>query len=139
MRRYCPPAAPSHPWFWFEPATAPLRRRTPLSGTLPSFSSLQESFLVRFDRNVIFLTSRHCGVYTCSLWRVAFVISNPARARCHNRKSNLMPIRSMTGFARVSRSTPFGELSLSIKTVNHRGLDMHFHMPLEFDAIEPAL
>jgi uncharacterized protein (TIGR00255 family) len=50
-----------------------------------------------------------------------------------------MPIRSMTGFARVSRSTPFGELTLSIKTVNHRGLDMHFHMPLEFDAVEPAL
>ena len=45
-----------------------------------------------------------------------------------------MPIRSMTGFARVSRSTPFGELTLSIKTVNHRGLDLHFHMPLEFDA-----
>jgi uncharacterized protein (TIGR00255 family) len=50
-----------------------------------------------------------------------------------------MPIRSMTGFARVSRSTPAGELTVSIKTVNHRGLDMHFHMPLEFDAIEPAL
>jgi uncharacterized protein (TIGR00255 family) len=45
----------------------------------------------------------------------------------------------MTGFARVSRATPFGELTLSIKTVNHRGLDMHFHMPLEFDGVEPAL
>jgi uncharacterized protein (TIGR00255 family) len=50
-----------------------------------------------------------------------------------------MPIRSMTGFARVSRSTPSGELTLSIKTVNHRGLDMHFHMPLELDGVEPAL
>jgi uncharacterized protein (TIGR00255 family) len=50
-----------------------------------------------------------------------------------------MPIRSMTGFARVSRSTPSGELTLSIKTVNHRGLDLHFHMPVEFDAVEPAL
>lgn len=50
-----------------------------------------------------------------------------------------MPIRSMTGFARVSRSTPFGDLTLSIKTVNHRGLDLHFHMPAEFDAVEPAL
>jgi uncharacterized protein (TIGR00255 family) len=50
-----------------------------------------------------------------------------------------MPIRSMTGFARVSRSTAAGELTVSIKTVNHRGLDMHFHMPLEFDAVEPAL
>jgi uncharacterized protein (TIGR00255 family) len=50
-----------------------------------------------------------------------------------------MPIRSMTGFARVSRSTASGELTLSIKTVNHRGLDLHFHMPAEFDAVEPAL
>ena len=50
-----------------------------------------------------------------------------------------MPIRSMTGFARVARSTPFGELTLSIKTVNHRGLDVHFHIPLEFDAIEAEL
>jgi uncharacterized protein (TIGR00255 family) len=50
-----------------------------------------------------------------------------------------MPIRSMTGFARVARATPFGELTLSIKTVNHRGLDMHLHMPMEFDAVEPAV
>lgn len=50
-----------------------------------------------------------------------------------------MPIRSMTGFARVARSIPLGELTLSIKTVNHRGLDLHFHMPLELDAAEPAM
>jgi uncharacterized protein (TIGR00255 family) len=50
-----------------------------------------------------------------------------------------MPIRSMTGFARVSRPTDFGELTLAIKTVNHRGLDVHFHMPFEFDSVEPAL
>jgi len=50
-----------------------------------------------------------------------------------------MPIRSMTGFARVSRALPSGELTLSLKTVNHRGLDLHFHMPPEFDAVEPAL
>src|SRR6185312_8007840 len=50
-----------------------------------------------------------------------------------------MPIRSMTGFARVSRSTPFGELTLSIKSVNHRGLDVHVHIPLEFDAVEAEL
>ncbi len=50
-----------------------------------------------------------------------------------------MPIRSMTGFARVSRSLPSGELTLTLKTVNHKGLDLHFHMPLEFDSAEPAL
>jgi uncharacterized protein (TIGR00255 family) len=50
-----------------------------------------------------------------------------------------MPIRSMTGFARVSRPTPFGELTLSIKAVNHRGLDLHMHLPGEFDPVEPLL
>jgi uncharacterized protein (TIGR00255 family) len=42
----------------------------------------------------------------------------------------------MTGFARVRKSIPEGEIAVSIKSVNHRGLDMHFHMPPEFDAIE---
>ena len=50
-----------------------------------------------------------------------------------------MPIRSMTGFARVSRSTPQGELTLSSKSVNHKGLDLHLHMPVELDSAEPAL
>ena len=50
-----------------------------------------------------------------------------------------MPIRSMTGFARIARPVPAGELTFSIKTVNHRGLDIHFHMPMEFDAVEPAI
>ena len=54
-------------------------------------------------------------------------------------KIRRMPIRSMTGFARVSRPTPFGELTLSIKAVNHRGLDLHFHLPGDFDPVEPAL
>jgi uncharacterized protein (TIGR00255 family) len=45
----------------------------------------------------------------------------------------------MTGFARVRRSVPEGELILSIKSVNHRGLDMHFHFPVEFDPFENAV
>jgi uncharacterized protein (TIGR00255 family) len=47
-----------------------------------------------------------------------------------------MNVRSMTGFARVKRSVPAGELTLSLKSVNHRGLDLHFHLPPEFDALE---
>ena len=45
----------------------------------------------------------------------------------------------MTGFARVSRGCAGGDLVLSIKGVNHRGLDLHFHLPPEFDALEPAI
>jgi uncharacterized protein (TIGR00255 family) len=49
------------------------------------------------------------------------------------------PIRSMTGFARVHRNTDFGEISVSLKSVNHRGLDLHFHLGAELDAFEGAM
>lgn len=47
-----------------------------------------------------------------------------------------MSVRSMTGFARVRRVLEHGELVVSLKSVNHRGLDLHFHVPPEFEAIE---
>jgi len=50
-----------------------------------------------------------------------------------------MAIRSMTGYARLRRSAAGGEVVLSIKSVNHRGLDIHFHLPPEFDPYEPAI
>ena len=49
------------------------------------------------------------------------------------------PIRSMTGFARVHQSTPQGEITMSLKSVNHRGLDLHFHLPPEFDPFEAGI
>jgi uncharacterized protein (TIGR00255 family) len=45
----------------------------------------------------------------------------------------------MTGFARVRRASPDGEIAVSIKSVNHRGLDIHFHMSAELDAFEGAI
>ena len=45
----------------------------------------------------------------------------------------------MTGFARVRKAAPEGEIAVSIKSVNHRGLDMHFHMPPELDPFEGAI
>jgi uncharacterized protein (TIGR00255 family) len=42
----------------------------------------------------------------------------------------------MTGFARVRKEIPQGEIAFSLKSVNHRGLDLHFHMPSELDAFE---
>jgi uncharacterized protein (TIGR00255 family) len=50
-----------------------------------------------------------------------------------------MTVRSMTGFARVRRTVELGELTLSLKSVNHRGLDLHFHMPPEMDSLEAAV
>jgi uncharacterized protein (TIGR00255 family) len=45
----------------------------------------------------------------------------------------------MTGFARVQRSTPQGEISISLKSVNHKGLDPHFHLETDLDALESVL
>jgi len=45
----------------------------------------------------------------------------------------------MTGFAQVRKVIREGEIVLSVKTVNHRGLDMHFHLPPEMDAFEGAM
>jgi uncharacterized protein (TIGR00255 family) len=42
----------------------------------------------------------------------------------------------MTGFARVRKAVPQGDVILSLKSVNHRGLDLHFHLPHELDPIE---
>jgi uncharacterized protein (TIGR00255 family) len=42
----------------------------------------------------------------------------------------------MTGFARVRRVIPQGEIVFSLKSVNHRGLDLHFHLPHELDPVE---
>ena len=51
-----------------------------------------------------------------------------------------MSIRSMTGFAQV-RGQLNGQLSftLSLKSVNHRFLDLHFRMPSESDGLEMKL
>lgn len=49
------------------------------------------------------------------------------------------PIRSMTGFAQVRRQTSAGELTLSLRGVNHRGLDLHFHQSNEFAPFENGM
>lgn len=49
------------------------------------------------------------------------------------------PVRSMTGFARVHQSTPQGEITVTLKSVNHRGLDLHFHLPPDLDPFEAAI
>ena len=56
----------------------------------------------------------------------------------HSRTS-AHPIRSMTGFARVRAAVTAGELTLSLRSVNHRTLDLHFHIPSDLDPYEPAM
>jgi uncharacterized protein (TIGR00255 family) len=45
----------------------------------------------------------------------------------------------MTGFALVRRGTSAGELMISVRTVNHRGLDLHFHNASELGVFENAM
>jgi uncharacterized protein (TIGR00255 family) len=45
----------------------------------------------------------------------------------------------MTGFARVQKSTAQGDIVVSLKSVNHRGLDLHFHLGAELDSLEHAM
>jgi uncharacterized protein (TIGR00255 family) len=51
-----------------------------------------------------------------------------------------MPLRSMTGYAQVKGQINSSlAFSLSIKSVNHRFLDLHFRMPANTDALEMTL
>jgi len=45
----------------------------------------------------------------------------------------------MTGYALVRRSLPGGDLTVTLKSVNHRGLDLHFHLPSQLDVFEAPL
>ena len=46
------------------------------------------------------------------------------------------PVRSMTGFASVRRPAPNGEININIKSLNHRGLDLHLHLPQRLERVE---
>jgi uncharacterized protein (TIGR00255 family) len=48
-------------------------------------------------------------------------------------------VRSMTGFARVRKACQDGELVVSVKSVNHRGLDVHLRAPEAVDAFESMI
>jgi len=49
------------------------------------------------------------------------------------------PLRSMTGFARTRRPLGDGEVVVSVKTVNHRGLDVQVRAPEAADPFEGAV
>jgi len=45
----------------------------------------------------------------------------------------------MTGFAQVRKTSGQGEVVVSLKSVNHRGLDLQFRMPPEMESLESEL
>jgi uncharacterized protein (TIGR00255 family) len=48
-------------------------------------------------------------------------------------------IYSMTGYAALSDELPLGTLSVEIRSVNHRYLDIQFRLPDEFRSFEPSM
>ncbi|MGA9642880.1 MAG: YicC/YloC family endoribonuclease [Terriglobales bacterium] len=50
-----------------------------------------------------------------------------------------MPLRSMTGYAQVRGQANDLSFALSLKSVNHRFLDLHFRLPSDTDALEMKL
>lgn len=59
----------------------------------------------------------------------------------HNRENNenVASLNSMTGFAAASASLPNGAISLELRAVNSRFLDLSFRMAEDFRILEPAL
>jgi len=45
----------------------------------------------------------------------------------------------MTGYARVRRALGEGELTVSVKSLNHRALDVHVHLPPELEVFENSV
>jgi len=50
-----------------------------------------------------------------------------------------LPLRSMTGFARARKTFAIGEIIVSVKSLNHRGLDVQVHAPSAADEFENAI
>jgi uncharacterized protein (TIGR00255 family) len=48
-------------------------------------------------------------------------------------------LRSMTGFARSRKTLDSGEIVVSVKSLNHRGLDVQVHAPTAADEFENAI
>ena len=55
------------------------------------------------------------------------------------RTAERRPIQSMTGYALARRDTPAGQLSVELRSVNARFLDLTLRVPDELRLVEPAL
>lgn len=51
----------------------------------------------------------------------------------------LKPVKSMTGFAQAHAEAKGWNLRLTLRSVNHRFLDLHMHLPEGFEALEPKI
>ena len=64
----------------------------------------------------------------------------PATVKSSTSEHGVRPVYSMTGFARISaRVSGTLGFTLSLKSVNHRFLDLHLRLPSGLDALEMEL
>jgi uncharacterized protein (TIGR00255 family) len=63
----------------------------------------------------------------------------PSSAKPARAEQEALPVRSMTGYALVRAQTGAGELTVSLRSVNHRGLDLHFHHTPDIAPFENAM
>jgi uncharacterized protein (TIGR00255 family) len=69
-------------------------------------------------------------------------VSAPAGLKSADPKfatSKSVGLKSMTGYAQASTSESGWSLRLTIRSVNHRFLDLHLHMPEGFEPLEPKI
>jgi len=69
-----------------------------------------------------------------------YILDNPdASVKPDLSKADASMILSMTGFAAASRELPTGTLTVEIRTVNHRYLDVQLRLADEVRGLEPAI
>lgn len=73
---------------------------------------------------------------------MASMKETPSQTSGNRKQKNLSPgdaLRSMTGYAVDTADLPGGQLSLELRAVNSRFLDLSFRMGEDFRALEPAM
>ncbi len=63
----------------------------------------------------------------------------PSSANGKQAAAAVSAVRSMTGYASIRAQTDGGDLHLSLRSVNHRGLDLHFHLANDIAPFENAM
>jgi uncharacterized protein (TIGR00255 family) len=65
--------------------------------------------------------------------------SAPARSETHSSKPARGRLRSMTGYAQAQTAESGWSLRVSLRSVNHRFLDLHLRVPEGFEPLEPRI
>lgn len=65
--------------------------------------------------------------------------AQPQSASAHASKAPAKSLRSMTGYAQAQRTESGFSMRVSVRSVNHRFLDLHVRVPEGFEPLEPRI